>query len=162
MIAENEVVDVEGGTRSLTIKVYHPGLIWTGDYISFLNLSITTYNLRFAVIVFNAHVLKWTLDGNPPDEHVRHHIREASFYNTDEWSIDIVLKLNTSSPHEKLRVDFVGIEEKGMWPGKKALPAEERGEALKIFEEFDAWLETRTKGSVDALLMGTVVGVVSI
>ena len=45
-----------------------------------------------------------------------------------------------------------------MWPGKKALPAEERGEALKI----DAWLETRTKGSVDALLMGTVVGVVSI
>ena len=100
MIAENDVVDVESGTRSLTIKVY-------GDYISFLNLSITTYNLRFAVIVFNAHVLKWTLDGNPPDEHVRHHhIREASFYNTDEWSIE------TSSPHEKLRVDFVGIEEK--------------------------------------------------
>ena len=93
MIAKNDVVDVEGGTRSLTIKVYHPGLFWTGDYISFLNLSITTYDLRFAVIFFNA------------DEHVRHHIREASFYNT-------VLKLNNSSPHEKLRVDFVGIEEK--------------------------------------------------
>ena len=77
MIAENDVVDVEGGTRSLTIKVYHPGLIWTGDYISFLNLSITTYDLRFAVIFFNA------------DEHVRHHIRETSFYNTDEWSIEI-------------------------------------------------------------------------
>ncbi len=102
-------------------------------------------------MVFDAHVLKWTLDGNPPDEHVRHHIREASFYNTDEWSIDLVLKLNTSSPHEKLRVDFVGIEEKGMWPGKKAgVPVEERGEALKIFEEFDLWLEAKTKGTVDA------------
>ena len=32
---------------------------------------------------------------------------------------------------------------------------EERGEASKIFEEFNAWLETRTKGPVNALLMGT-------
>ncbi|KAF8325029.1 hypothetical protein F5887DRAFT_1065471 [Amanita rubescens] len=135
VIAENDVVDVESGTRSLTVKVYHPGLIWT-------------------VIVFDAHVLKWTLDGNPAR-------RASSFYNTDEWSIDLVLKFNASSP--QLRVDFVGIEEKGMWPGKKdAVPVEERGEALRIFEAFDLWLEERTKGSVDALLMGTVVGVVSI
>ena len=103
------------------------------------------------------------MDGNPPDEHVRHHIREASFYNTDEWSVDLVLKLDADSDSDKLRVDFIGLEERGMWPAKQARVAvEERGEALALFGEFDAWLETKTKGAVDALLMGTVAGVVSI
>ena len=118
--------------------------------------------LSLLVIAFDAHVLKWTLDKNPPDEYVRHHIREASFYNTDEWSIDLVLKLDPSRG-DQLRVDFIGLEERGMWPAKKErVLVEERGEALKLFEEFDSWLETRTKGAVDALLMGTVAGVVSI
>lgn len=116
------------------------------------------------VIAFDAHVLKWTLDNNPPDEYVRHHIREASFYNTDEWSIDLVLKLDSSrGDDDRLRVDFIGLEEQGMWPAKKErVRAEERGEALRLFEEFDAWLEARTRGAADALLMGTVAGVVSI
>lgn len=113
-------------------------------------------------------MLKWTLDKNPPDEYVRHHIREASFYNTDEWSIDLVLKLDSSRAGGGggdgwLRVDFIGLEERGMWPAKKErVRAEERGEALRLFGEFDSWLEGKTRGAVDALLMGTVAGVVSI
>ncbi|KAF8625164.1 hypothetical protein AX15_005531 [Amanita polypyramis BW_CC] len=148
VVAENDVRDVEAGTRSMTLKVYHPGLIWT-------------------VIVFNAHVLKWTLDDHPPDEYVRHHIKEASFYNTDVWSVDLVIKLNsTSSPSpldEKLRIDFIGLDEKGIWPAKEArVPVEERGEALRLFERFDSWLDGKTGGAVDALLMGTVAGVISV
>jgi hypothetical protein len=29
--ALHDVVDEEAGTRSLTLKIYHPGLIWTGE-----------------------------------------------------------------------------------------------------------------------------------
>jgi hypothetical protein len=32
------------------------------------------------VIAIDAHVLKWTLDDNPPNELAQHHINEASFY----------------------------------------------------------------------------------
>ena len=31
VLAENDIQDVASGTRSLTLKVFHPGLIWTGD-----------------------------------------------------------------------------------------------------------------------------------
>jgi hypothetical protein len=30
--ALNDVIDTVAGTRSLTIQVYHPGVIWTGVY----------------------------------------------------------------------------------------------------------------------------------
>ena len=34
--AVNDVKDLVAGTRSLTIKVDHPGLIWTSVYFLFL------------------------------------------------------------------------------------------------------------------------------
>jgi hypothetical protein len=30
--AMHDIVDEKAGTRSLTLKIYHPGLIWTGEY----------------------------------------------------------------------------------------------------------------------------------
>ena len=77
-------------------------------------------------VAFNAHVLEWNLDNNPPDEYVRHHIKEAAYYGHDVWTVDLIIKLPPpASPSEgqeqgKIKVDFVGIHEKAMWPGKKA------------------------------------------
>ncbi|KIL62086.1 hypothetical protein M378DRAFT_166083 [Amanita muscaria Koide BX008] len=141
--AENDIRHVENGTRSLTIKVYHPGLIWT-------------------VIAFDAHVLKWSLDDFPPDEYARHHIREASFYQIDTWTVDLVIDTTSNPRGGGLRIDFVGIEEEGMWPGKQGVAAENRGEALMLFENLDGWLDDRLGGTADALLMGTVAGVANI
>lgn len=45
------------------------------------------------VIAFDAHVLWWNLDGNPPPERARHHIKEASFYGKDEWEVKMVVKM---------------------------------------------------------------------
>lgn len=105
-------------------------------------------------------MLKWTLDNDPPDHYARHHIKEASFYLEDTWTVDLVMKLPSSSTGSVpgLKVNFVGIHEKAMWPGKKA-EKEEGGRAMKLFEEFDAWIEEKMGGTVDAMLLGCVGGV---
>ncbi|KAG5644249.1 hypothetical protein DXG03_008787 [Asterophora parasitica] len=142
--AINDVKDLAAGTRSLTLQINHPGLIWT-------------------VVAFDAHVLRWNLDDNPPDEYARHRVKEASFYGKDTWSIDLVLKLGEGAggADGALSVNFIGLQEKGMWPGKKAVK-EQGGVAMQLFEELDAWVEKKTSGTVDALLLGCVAGVVTV
>lgn len=90
---------------------------------------------------------------------MRHHIKEGSFYGTDIWSVDVVFKLPPSEPHDRaLRVNYVGIQESGMWPGKKA-EKHLGGRAMELFEDLDEWFEARMGGTVDALLLGCVGGV---
>ncbi|KAM5532207.1 hypothetical protein V8D89_014107 [Ganoderma adspersum] len=141
--AINDKIDEAAGTRSFTLVVTHPGIIWTA-------------------VAFDAHVLKWTLDDNPPDEYARHHIKEGSFYGHDTWTMDIVIKLRPAhdgaAEDGSVKVNFMGIHEKAMWPGKRA-EKELGGRAMKLFEELDGWLERETGGTVDALLLGCVGGV---
>ncbi|KAH9989914.1 hypothetical protein BJV74DRAFT_922202 [Russula compacta] len=158
--AINDAVDVLAGTRSLTLQITHPGLIWT-------------------VIAFDAHVLRWTLDDAPPNEYTRHHIKEASFFGVDRWSVDLVLE--GTAP---LTVNFIGIDEAAMWPAKKAAAAapaaaaaaaaavggddEARGSrggrhtVMALFERLDGWLTRETRGRVDVMLLATVGGVVTV
>jgi hypothetical protein len=115
-----------------------------------------TSTMRSPVIAFDAHVLKWTLDDSPPDEFARHHIKEASFYGQDTWTIDLTVKL-PSTPSRGLKVDYIGIGEKRMWPAKKSEKAG-GGRAMILFEEFDRYLEETTGGTVDVLLLGCLTG----
>jgi hypothetical protein len=110
-----------------------------------------------SVIAFDAHVLRWTLDDNPPDKFARHHIKEGSFYGTDTWTVDLVVRLPQSGDG-RLRVNYIGIQETAMWPGKKA-EKEAGGRAMRLFEELDAWLDAKTGGTVDAMLLGCVGGI---
>lgn len=141
--AVNDTFNESKGTRTMTLKIDHPGIMWT-------------------VIAFDAHVLEWTLDNSPPEEFARHHIKEASFYGTDVWTVDMTIKWPPPNAHPRspdvdgLRVNFIGIQEKRMWPAKKA--EADGSQAMKLFREFDAWLDEKTGGSVDALLMGCVSG----
>ncbi|KAH9839719.1 uncharacterized protein C8Q71DRAFT_905143 [Rhodofomes roseus] len=137
--ATNDTTDRHSGTRSLTLLVRHPGIIWTA-------------------IAFNAHVLKWTLDESPPEEYARHYVKEGSFYGHDAWSLDMVVKIPEHDPDARIAVNFVGIHEKAMWPAKVAEKAH-GGRAMQLFEEFDAWLEKETAGTADALLLGCVGGI---
>ncbi|KAI0732187.1 hypothetical protein C8Q72DRAFT_774775 [Fomitopsis betulina] len=140
--ATNDTIDRVAGTRSLTLVVRHPGIIWTA-------------------IAFDAHVVKWALDDNPPDEYARHHVKEGSFYGHDTWSLSMVVKIPEHEPEAKIAVNFVGIHEKAMWPGKKAEKAQ-GGRAMQLFEEFDAWIEKETGGTADALLIGCVGGITAV
>ncbi|KAI5116032.1 hypothetical protein M0805_002087 [Coniferiporia weirii] len=155
--AINDVVDAAAATRSLTLVLHHPGLIWT-------------------TIAFDAHVLSWSLDDDPPAEHVRHFVKEASFYGEDTWTLDLVISLHdhlsseglresseleqVATPHA-LRVNFVGVQEAAMWPGKAADKAK-GGRAMAMLETLDAWLEERSGGAVEATLLGCVGGVIDV
>ncbi|KAI6096899.1 hypothetical protein EDD16DRAFT_1670945 [Pisolithus croceorrhizus] len=143
--AINDSVDEIAGTRRLTLKIDHPGIIWT-------------------VIAFDAYVLQWTLDNDPPDKFARHHIREASFYGTDTWHVSMLIKYPTLAPSEGmtnastqgLKVNFIGIQENQMWPAKKS--EADGSPVMKLFQELDVWLDEMTGGSVDAALLGCVGG----
>ncbi|KAJ7197735.1 hypothetical protein GGX14DRAFT_470744 [Mycena pura] len=139
LTAVNDVTDLAAGTRSFTLVVAHPGLIWT-------------------VIAFDAHVLKWNLDDNPPAEHARHHVKEASFYGVDTWTLDLVVRLPAGADTGGILFNFIGLQENAMWPGKKAVKAA-GGPPMALFERLDAWLDEHTRGTVDAMLMGCVGGV---
>lgn len=112
------------------------------------------------MIAFDAWVVKWSLDAPPPKGPARHHIKEASFYGTDEWTIRLEIKLPdlglTKTLHDPLKINFVGIEEKGMWPGKKN---DRAGPAMDVFERMDRWFEETRGGSEDVMLLGCVAGV---
>ncbi|KAG8221188.1 hypothetical protein J3R82DRAFT_2753 [Butyriboletus roseoflavus] len=141
----NDTINDSAGTRKLTLKIDHPGIIWT-------------------VIAFDAHVFEWTLDNNPPNEFVRHHIKEASFYGTDTWTVSMTIKHPpvkdeggaTTDAGTALKIDFIGIQEKRMWPGKKT--ESDGSQAMKLFKAFDEWMEEKTGGTVDAMLLGCVRG----
>jgi len=141
--AVNSTVDLEAGTRRLRIEISHPGVIWS-------------------TVAFDAQVLQWSLDDSPPSELARHYIKEASFYGEDMWYVDLVIKLQdepeASELPGSLRVNYVGIREKAMWPGKKSEKAL-GGEAMELFERLDAFLEEHTGGTVDATLLGCIGGV---
>jgi hypothetical protein len=108
------------------------------------------------VVAFDAHVLRWTLDDAPPNEYTRHHIKEASFYGVDRWSVDLVLE--GTAP---LTINFIGIDEAGMWPGKKGPDAGEHL-MMDLFDRLDRWLTRETHGQVDVMLLATVGGVVTV
>lgn len=138
---ERDVWHSSNNSRSLTLVVDHPGVIWT-------------------VIAFDAHVLSWSLDNNPVSYYARHHVKEASFYGVDRWTLDLVV--NATAPDEKplLHIDFQGIQERGMWPGKKT---ERHGLlSMKLFEQLDQWLNERTRGAYDTLMMGIVAGAATV
>ena len=82
-------------------------------------------------VAFDAHVLKWSLDNNPPDEYARHHIKEASIYGHNVWTADFTVKIPEESDG-KIKFNYVGINEKAMWPAKKA-QKEEGGRGIDVF-----------------------------
>ncbi|EJD41737.1 hypothetical protein AURDEDRAFT_115343 [Auricularia subglabra TFB-10046 SS5] len=130
-----EAVDLTAGSRGLTLKISHPGVIWT-------------------VLAFDAHVLEWSLSSPPANFKTRHHIKEASFYGVDEWTVDLVVRGT-----DPIKFSFVGIGERSMWPGKKHEP---EGPAMELFEKLDAWIDTTSENSVEALLMGCVGGIIEL
>ena len=89
---------------------------------------------------------------------MRHHIKGASFYGVDRWSVDLVLE--GAAP---LKINFLAIDEAAMWPGKKAATHAQGGHAMMtLFENVDNWVARETRDSVDVMLLATVGGVVTV
>ena len=134
------------------------------------------------VIAFDAHVLSWNFDDNPPNEYTRHHVKEASYYGESAWRMNMVIKwpppvvanqcvarprLDPRNP--KLKVDFSGVVEQGIWPAKKkeydAANKEEKTTrlcAMGLFEKMDMRLREKSGHSLDVLFMETILGSVDL
>jgi hypothetical protein len=126
--------------------------------------------------------LSWNLDNNPPNEYTRHHVKEASYYGESTWRMNMVIKWPPPVPatrpvsrprpdpeNPKLKVDFSGVVERGIWPAKKkeydAANEEEkmiRLCAMGLFEKMDTRLRERNHGSMDVLFMETITGSVDL
>lgn len=109
-------------------------------------------------IAFDAHILEWSLSGPPLEGYQRYHFKEASFYGTTQWKLDLVLSVSPRHPERsKLQIDFMGIIEKGTWPGKK-LDKHPAGPGIQLLEKLDEHLFKSTDDSVDAMLLSCVGG----
>ncbi|KAF8330069.1 uncharacterized protein EI90DRAFT_2923234, partial [Cantharellus anzutake] len=144
VFAEMDQYDAFNGKRELHLVIEHPGIIWP-------------------VIAFDAHILSWNLNSTPPPDYARHHIKEASFYGVNKWQISFVLNVTSGGVHPPpLPIQFQGIQEKGMWPGKILERDAARG-AMDLFEQIDGWLQHRDDGVVyDAMMLGCITGAVEI
>lgn len=60
--------------------------------------------------------------------------------------------------NQGILVNYIGLQEKAVWPAKKSVKTQ-GGFSMMLFEELDTWLENKTAGTVDALLLGCVAGV---
>ncbi|KAG8893391.1 hypothetical protein FRB99_001981, partial [Tulasnella sp. 403] len=128
----DDIYNYRTNTRSLKLVIKHPGVIWTA-------------------LAFDAHVLNWSIDSPPEPRFTRHHIKQASFYGVNEWELHLTIAVPSGRP-EKVRFDFMGIMEKGSWPGKKHDPQD--GPAMMLFEDLDAYVRQHTGDAVDLMLLG--------
>jgi hypothetical protein len=76
----------------------------------------------------------------------------------------MVVKLPSSSDsgsdesNQGILINYIGLQEKAIWPAKKSYTSE-GGISMALFKKLDEWLQTKTGGTVDALLIGCVAGV---
>ncbi|EPQ26656.1 uncharacterized protein PFL1_05636 [Pseudozyma flocculosa PF-1] len=172
--AVDEVVDFDRATRSVTLEIQHPGMIWP-------------------VIAFDGDVVEWNLPSTPPSGHRRHHIKQVGRHGQSKWSVDLVLRLDadglaaararktgqdfgqlvTTDPGvgggavdatrsdlrdpSRLWIDMSGLVVDGMFPQHRH---EAKGRyAMDNFEKMDAYL-AQEHPEVDAMLLSVVAAVV--
>lgn len=182
--AVKDELDLEAGTRSVTLEINHPDIIWS-------------------VIAFDAEILEWDLPVKPPSGYRRHHIKEVSRYGKDVWSLRLLLRL---PPHQveaaqrlatgkqskvaspdfshlirvdpsnstdtvfsqyeaanapwRLRIDFSGLWGEGMYPMAERSTKREvlEDQAVRNLRQMDQWL-IKEHPEVDAMLLSVVAGV---
>lgn len=114
-------------------------------------------------IAFDAHILKWSINSPPEPYLTRHHIKEASFYGVNQWTLELLIQLPAETIHpeqQKLKVNFMGLVEKRGWPGKK-LDGDD-SPSLEMLSMIDAYVHETSGDSVDMMLVGCVGGFVEL
>ena len=130
------------------------------------------------MLAFDAHILSWNIDDNPPNGYTRHHIKEASFHGVDSWTLELTIKTDATIPPHMVRaaqpkvdagaltLTLSGMVEGEMWPGKKYLwkqqqekqqPDTTQQGVMNLFERISDWMEEEKKGSTDLFMMHTVI-----
>ncbi|KAI9630233.1 hypothetical protein KEM48_014156 [Puccinia striiformis f. sp. tritici PST-130] len=114
--------------RTMVIAIDHPGIIWT-------------------VIAFTADVVEWDLPSRPMRGKRRHHIKEASGFGIDRWTLNLTIALSETEFESamaneqiqkgqrppisiddykaqdlartgQLKIEFSGIDQLGLYPAR--------------------------------------------
>jgi len=145
----NETRDIRHRSRKLELEVHHPGLIWP-------------------VLAFDAHVLSWSVDDNPQGEFARHFIKAGSFYGVHSYNLSLEVQSGDNESIEApLLINFIGIREDAMYPGKQVDAKESSldgalSHPMNLLERLDGYLNREMDSAVDSLLMGCIAGVVRV
>ena len=107
------------GIRRVTLEIVHPGIIWS-------------------VIAFDADIISWSLSDPAPTGPQRHHIKQVSGYGVDRWQVQLVIRTNEPG----LRVDYSGLDERGLHPHTVVETADESSTrpAFNFMRRLDAVL----------------------
>jgi hypothetical protein len=109
--------------------------------------------------------------------YTRHHIKEASFYGADMWTLEMVIQIHNEEHYPPtganpangtaIEVSLSGMVEEAMWPGKRIQWSKQRttvgqglvtgSVAMEIFASVVGWLDAETGNSTDVFGMHNVV-----
>ncbi|SPO29654.1 uncharacterized protein UTRI_05476 [Ustilago trichophora] len=170
--ATNEVLDLDAGTRSLTLEMSHPGVIWS-------------------VVAFDAEILSWNLPSAPPEGYQRHHLKSVARHGIYTWSVDLTLRLQPDAltaakkrsgitakfskksdgklimaanadevvkrDPSRLWIDASGLVADEMFPQHKANAGLDRP-AMNTFVKMDEFMQ-KTHPEIDVMMLTVVAGV---
>lgn len=125
------------GVRHLSFKFDFTGLVWP-------------------VLAFEAEVVNWSFDFDPPKEKKRHHLKIVA--SIDEPIVHFEMDVRTEEPIE---IHYSALDLNQMVPGT----ASRRGPDMpmsKFLIEFDEWANEKWNGSLDIVCCGTIAGIVTI
>ena len=115
-VASSETLQDGSSLIHVSIQVDHPGLIWT-------------------VVSFDADIVSWSLP-TPEVGLKRHHIRQVAVHGTWSHTLEMTVKLQAGAPRE-LMLDFVGVDELGVWPAKAKNPRSLERESIRLFKRLE-------------------------
>lgn len=131
-------VNNEDGSREIALQIdcEHPGLIWT-------------------VMSFDADIVSWDLP-MPDSGPQRHHIKQVATHGNHAHSLTLTLRTAAAAAETEMWIDFVGIEEAGMWPAMKDDASALDRDSIKLFQRLEG--ESGIGDAVDMCSNGVVAG----
>lgn len=132
---ESQEWDEAAGARSLGLKVEHTGLV-------------------YPVIAFSGEVSTWSFNAPPPAGRQRHYIKAAAPPGSEEFTVDIKLKMDNN---ETVAFSWVGIDRHQLFPST----SERLGADLpstSMFVDMDKWFVEEWNDSLEVLMIGVIAG----
>lgn len=121
-----------------------------------IQLSFNFTGIIWPVLAFEAEILDWSFDFDPPNGRKRHHIKIAT--SIDATEVDLELAVRNEGP---LSIQWSAIDLNQMVPGTASTMGPDMP-ASKMLMDLDAWGTEKWDDSLDFLLYGVVAGVIEV
>lgn len=125
------------GIRRLKLRFDFTGLVWP-------------------VLAFEAEVVGWSFDFDPPTAHKRHHLKIVA--SIDQPIVDFELDVRTREP---LKLHYSALDLNQMVPGTAGRRGPDMPASVFLMDA-DQWASEKWNDSLDFVMCGTVAGVIEV